>query len=259
MPDTVRLWDSLLSDRKRFDFLIFICCAMVIRIRKTLLGYDFGQALKLLQRYPPSDLNQLLLEAQVIKENEQKLASGDLETPLMSKGKRRPKGKVRSASNGQYSKDVQEVVKAAQANAQIASEAISSAVSSGSVMAKKWYRSLSSTLDDWSSSSRDSKGSKQGKEKSKRHRHRPGKKGHKHATQAPTRVHDDSTSTKPNKSVFGILSKELGLTDDNPATADVLREVDSILNESQDILDSSNTNLEIVVLEGKNTRHRTTC
>ena len=52
LPDTVRLWDSLLSDRKRFDFLIFICCAMVIRIRKTLLGYDFGQALKLLQRYP---------------------------------------------------------------------------------------------------------------------------------------------------------------------------------------------------------------
>ena len=44
--------------------------------------------------------------------------------------------------------------------------------------------------------------------------------------------------------MFGILSEELGLTDDNPATADVLREVDSILNESQDILDSSNTNLD---------------
>ena len=44
--------------------------------------------------------------------------------------------------------------------------------------------------------------------------------------------------------MFGILSKELGLTDDNPATADVLREVDSILNESQDILDNSEVQLE---------------
>ena len=178
----------------------------------------------------------------------------------MSKGKRRPKGKVRSASNGQYSKDVQEVVKAAQANAQIASEAISSAVSSGSVMAKKWYRSLSSTLDEWSSSSRDSKRSKRGKAKTKRNRHRSGKEGKRPADRAATRVHDDSTSSKPNKSVFGILSEELGLTDDNPATADVLREVDSILNESQDILDSSNTNLDDSRARRKRTRvHRTTC
>ena len=123
-------------------------------------------------------------------------------------------------------------MKAAQANAQIGVGSYQQCCQLWQCHGKKVYRSLSSTLDDWSSSLATA-GIETGQDKSKRHRHRPGKKGHRQATQATTRVHDDSTSTKPNKSVFGILSKELGLTDDNPAAADVLREVDSILNESQ--------------------------
>lgn len=30
LPDVVRLWDSIFSDEKRFDFLVKICCAMIM-------------------------------------------------------------------------------------------------------------------------------------------------------------------------------------------------------------------------------------
>lgn len=30
LPDVLRIWDSLFSDENRFDFLIDICCAMIM-------------------------------------------------------------------------------------------------------------------------------------------------------------------------------------------------------------------------------------
>lgn len=30
LPDVLRIWDTLFSDEKRFDFLIHICCAMIL-------------------------------------------------------------------------------------------------------------------------------------------------------------------------------------------------------------------------------------
>lgn len=30
LPEVLRIWDSLLSDRKRFDFLIDLACAMIM-------------------------------------------------------------------------------------------------------------------------------------------------------------------------------------------------------------------------------------
>lgn len=30
LPDVLRIWDSLFSDERRFDFLIYICCAMIM-------------------------------------------------------------------------------------------------------------------------------------------------------------------------------------------------------------------------------------
>jgi len=30
LPDVVRIWDSVFSDENRFDFLIKICCAMIL-------------------------------------------------------------------------------------------------------------------------------------------------------------------------------------------------------------------------------------
>lgn len=28
VTDVIRVWDSLFADEKRFDFLIYVCCAM---------------------------------------------------------------------------------------------------------------------------------------------------------------------------------------------------------------------------------------
>lgn len=30
LPDVVRIWDSIFADDERFDFLIRICCAMIV-------------------------------------------------------------------------------------------------------------------------------------------------------------------------------------------------------------------------------------
>lgn len=30
LPDVLRIWDSLFSDEQRFQFLIYICCAMIM-------------------------------------------------------------------------------------------------------------------------------------------------------------------------------------------------------------------------------------
>eukprot|EP00030_Apusomonadida_sp_AF-17_P007780 a843255_57.p1 GENE.a843255_57~~a843255_57.p1 ORF type:complete len:415 (+),score=122.79 a843255_57:30-1247(+) len=54
LPDVQRLWDSLLADPARFDFLLHLCCAMVLRVSTQLLEADFASALKLLQSYPRS-------------------------------------------------------------------------------------------------------------------------------------------------------------------------------------------------------------
>lgn len=49
LPDVMRLWDSLFSDEHRFDFLIHICCAMILLLREQLLEGDFASNVKLLQ------------------------------------------------------------------------------------------------------------------------------------------------------------------------------------------------------------------
>ncbi|GCB60186.1 hypothetical protein scyTo_0006834 [Scyliorhinus torazame] len=49
LPDVIRIWDSLFSDIGRFDFLILVCCAMLILIRDQLLAGDFTINMRLLQ------------------------------------------------------------------------------------------------------------------------------------------------------------------------------------------------------------------
>ena len=48
LPDTVRLWDSLLADPQRFRFMLHVACAMIIVQRDTLLSGDFAVAISLL-------------------------------------------------------------------------------------------------------------------------------------------------------------------------------------------------------------------
>lgn len=52
LPDVLRLWDSLLADPNRLDFLLYFCVAMVVSIRGELLEQnDFAFAVKALQRF----------------------------------------------------------------------------------------------------------------------------------------------------------------------------------------------------------------
>jgi len=60
LPDVIRLWDTLFSDKNRFRHLLNVCIAMLIIKRDDLLSYDFAGCLKLLQKYPPVDMNILL-------------------------------------------------------------------------------------------------------------------------------------------------------------------------------------------------------
>merc|ERR1711997_68209 len=60
LPDVLRIWDSLLSDETRSDFLIDVCTAMVLVIRDQILINDFSENMKLLQNFPPMDVHLIL-------------------------------------------------------------------------------------------------------------------------------------------------------------------------------------------------------
>ncbi|XP_070550230.1 TBC1 domain family member 13-like isoform X2 [Ptychodera flava] len=63
LPDVIRLWDALFSDDRRFEFLIYVCCAMLVLVRDDLLNNDFPSNMKLLQNYPSIDVNVLIGKA----------------------------------------------------------------------------------------------------------------------------------------------------------------------------------------------------
>ncbi|CAG9767946.1 unnamed protein product [Ceutorhynchus assimilis] len=63
LPDVLRIWDSLFSDENRFDFLIYVCCAMIVIMRNQLLDCDFSSNIKLLQNFPPMDVQIILSKA----------------------------------------------------------------------------------------------------------------------------------------------------------------------------------------------------
>ncbi|XP_023664113.1 TBC1 domain family member 13 isoform X2 [Paramormyrops kingsleyae] len=63
LPDVIRIWDTLFSNQDRFDFLILVCCAMLILIRDQLLRGDFTANMRLLQDYPISDVHTILRRA----------------------------------------------------------------------------------------------------------------------------------------------------------------------------------------------------
>eukprot|EP00466_Bigelowiella_natans_P007729 jgi/Bigna1/53082/estExt_Genewise1Plus.C_150107 len=63
LPDTLRLWDSLFADEKRFEYLTYCCCSMLLIYRDKLLEGGFAEGLRLLQDYPPTDLHKILAKA----------------------------------------------------------------------------------------------------------------------------------------------------------------------------------------------------
>lgn len=50
MSNVIRLWDTLLSDPERFDFLNFICVASVLYKRDICLEGDFAECMENLQK-----------------------------------------------------------------------------------------------------------------------------------------------------------------------------------------------------------------
>ena len=68
----IRIWDSLLADPERFNYLNYLCVAMVKHLRETLLEGDFADCMQALQKFPEhvnirdllNDANQLLIENQ---------------------------------------------------------------------------------------------------------------------------------------------------------------------------------------------------
>lgn len=69
LPDLVRIWDSIFADDNRFEFLIYVCCAMIIILREQILESDFATNVKLLQNFPPIDINIVLSKAVFLKNN----------------------------------------------------------------------------------------------------------------------------------------------------------------------------------------------
>ncbi|KAF2933631.1 uncharacterized protein [Oryza sativa Japonica Group] len=59
--DCIHIWDALLGDPEGPQAtLLRICCAMLILVRRRLLAGDFTANLKLLQSYPPTNIDHLL-------------------------------------------------------------------------------------------------------------------------------------------------------------------------------------------------------
>ena len=64
LPDTLSLWDALLAEqRDRLECLLRLCVAMLMHSREVLLQGDFAACVKLLQRYPPTDVGLVIERA----------------------------------------------------------------------------------------------------------------------------------------------------------------------------------------------------
>jgi len=68
LPDVLRLWDSLFADPVRFEFLLYVCCAMLVCLRENLLDGSFADNLKLLQSYPLQDIHCILRKAEEVQD-----------------------------------------------------------------------------------------------------------------------------------------------------------------------------------------------
>lgn len=62
LADTIRLWDSLFAEPplRRGEAVLYCCIAMLLEQREALLSGDFAANLRLLQDYPPVDVQKIL-------------------------------------------------------------------------------------------------------------------------------------------------------------------------------------------------------
>lgn len=50
MPNCIRLWDTLLADENRFEFLLYVSASIIISVRDIILQGDFATIMETLQR-----------------------------------------------------------------------------------------------------------------------------------------------------------------------------------------------------------------
>lgn len=87
MPDTLRVWDSLLSDLARpHPLLFYVCVAMVMLVREALLAGDFTECLRLLQRYPPMPVDDTLQFASQLRAADLKSGGQSITAALQQDG-----------------------------------------------------------------------------------------------------------------------------------------------------------------------------
>lgn len=67
LPDVIALWDALFADTKTFDYLMHVCCSMIILQRESILKGDFSHNIKILQNYPPIDISSIISHANQIR------------------------------------------------------------------------------------------------------------------------------------------------------------------------------------------------
>jgi len=75
LPDTIRLWDGLFSEDpvRRMDAVCYLCTAMVVMQREQLLEGDFVVCLRILQSYPPTNVEDLIDLSERLKEKDRRI------------------------------------------------------------------------------------------------------------------------------------------------------------------------------------------
>jgi len=48
MPNCIRLWDTLLADENRFEFLLYVSASIIISVRDIILNGDFATIMETL-------------------------------------------------------------------------------------------------------------------------------------------------------------------------------------------------------------------
>ncbi|KRX28114.1 TBC1 domain family member 13 [Trichinella nelsoni] len=85
LPDVIRLWDTLFADCRRFEFLLYVCLAMLILVRNDILTNEFSVNVRMLQNYPPIDIVsviKLASEIRAVMEDRHPCVQGKLNLPL---------------------------------------------------------------------------------------------------------------------------------------------------------------------------------
>uniref|UniRef100_K3WBH4 Rab-GAP TBC domain-containing protein n=1 Tax=Globisporangium ultimum (strain ATCC 200006 / CBS 805.95 / DAOM BR144) TaxID=431595 RepID=K3WBH4_GLOUD len=86
MSTTLRIWDSLLADSKRFGFLHYVSCALIRCERAFLLQNGFSQCLQVLQTLPDvHDIERVLLDAERMREKDRQTDQSRLQSATILK------------------------------------------------------------------------------------------------------------------------------------------------------------------------------